>query len=229
MPRYRMQYAKEGPASYISHLDLLRVFERSARRAGLPLELTKGFNPHPKITFAAPLGVGTAGKAEFADLELAVELPARQVSKALSATLPEGLKLVEARKISDDSPPLMAMVDRATYQARARLRQLLNETELKKSIESFLSMPEIIVQRKNKSGENKAFDIRPGIFDITGSLDDGIIELEAEIKTGSSGNVRLEEVLNAFEKLSGVALEGRFVLCRTGLFKAGIKGKQDLW
>lgn len=224
-----MQYAKEGPASYISHLDLLRVFERSARRAGLPLELTKGFNPHPKITFAAPLGVGTAGMAEFADMELTVELTAEKVSGALSATLPEGLRLVEARKVPDDSPPLMAVVERATYQARARLKHRLCENELNELIEAFLEMPEITVQRKNKSGEKKAFDIRPGIFDITGRLDDGIIVLEAEIKTGSRGNVRLEEVLSAFEKHSGVALEGRFVLCRTGIFKAGKKGKQDLW
>ncbi|HBC91420.1 MAG TPA: hypothetical protein DCZ10_00560, partial [Pelotomaculum sp.] len=69
MPVYRMMYAKEGPARYISHLDLLRTFERAARRAGLPIAFTGGFNPHPKIAFAAPLAVGTAGGAEDADLE----------------------------------------------------------------------------------------------------------------------------------------------------------------
>jgi len=44
MPRYRMMYAKEGPAKYISHLDLIRAFERAARRAGLPIAFTRGFN-----------------------------------------------------------------------------------------------------------------------------------------------------------------------------------------
>lgn len=228
MPKYRMQYAKEGPARYLSHLDLLRVFERAARRAGLPLAFTQGFNPHPRISFAAPLGVGTAGQAEFADLELVDEMPAAEVAGSLSANLPEGLKIVEAREVPENSPPLMAAVERAAYRAAARPAGPVSPGELKAAVESFLSLPEILVERRNKAGEKKKFDVRPGIFAMSGKLDDGIIIIEAELKTGSSGNVRLEEVLGAFLEKSRLPVEGRFVLCRTALYPGG-KDRKTLW
>jgi radical SAM-linked protein len=119
MPRYRVMYAKEGPASYISHLDLIRAFERAARRAGLPLAFTQGFNPHPKLSFAAPLAVGTAGEAEFADLELTGNISVGVVAKSLSDAMPEGLRVIEIRLAPDSAPALMATVDLAGYTARA--------------------------------------------------------------------------------------------------------------
>ena len=105
MAVYRMMYAKVGPARFISHLDLLRTFGRAARRAGLPLAFTQGFNPHPKITFAAPLAVGIAGEAEFADLELTRKIPAPVVARALTGALPEGLSVLEVRLQRGSSPP----------------------------------------------------------------------------------------------------------------------------
>ena len=105
-----MMYEKVGPARFISHLDLLRTFGRAARRAGLPLAFTQGFNPHPKITFAAPLAVGISGEAEFADLELTEKIPAPFVARALSDALPEGLRVLEVRQLKGAGPALMAMV-----------------------------------------------------------------------------------------------------------------------
>lgn len=229
MPRYRVMYAKEGPARYISHLDLLRAFERAARRAGLPMAFTQGFNPHPKIAFAAPLGVGTAGEAEFADLELTAAIPAGEVAGALSKALPEGLRLVEIRPVPDQAPALMAVVDRATYRAEARLSRPVSSEDLERAIAAFLARPEILVERKNKAGEKKKYDIRPGIFAVSGRLDGDIIIIEAELKTGSSGNVRLEELLDAFTEYSRLPVQGRFVLCRTGLYSGGKKGRKTLW
>jgi len=229
MPRYRMMYAKERPARYISHLDLLRAFERAVRRAGLPVAFSRGFNPHPKIAFAAPLGVGTAGEAEFADMELTADIPASGVAAALSKVLPEGLRLIEVRPAPEQAPALMAVVDRATYRAEARLERSVDSGDLARAITAFLARPEISVERKNKAGEKKMYDIRPGIFAMSGRLDDDIIIIEAELKTGSSGNVRIEEVLDAFTEFICLPVRGRFVLSRTGLYAGGKKGKRTLW
>ncbi len=230
MPKYRMMYAKEGPARYISHLDLLRAIERAARRAGLPMAFTQGFNPHPKIAFAAPLGVGTAGEREFADLELAESISAGQMAAALSGTLPEGLRLIEVRQVQEERcPALMAMVDRATYRAEAKSGRPLSIEELDGAVKAFLSEPEIPVERKSKAGKIKRYDIRPGIFAMSGRLDDDIIIIETELKTGSRGNVRLEEVLDAFKEHSRLPVQGRFILFRTGLYAGGEGGKKTLW
>lgn len=228
MPVYRMMYRKEGPARYMSHLDLLRTFERSARRAGLPIAFTGGFNPRPKLAFAAPLSVGTAGEAEFADLELTEDLTAVAVFNSLAGALPEGLSLTEVRKINEQSPPLMSMVERATYRATGRLTAPVSPEALQLAIDAFLSLPEIPVKRKNKAGEIKIYDIRPGIFDITGKLVDDIIIIETELKTGSRNNVRLDEVMDAFAAHSKLPLQGKFSLFRTGLYREE-KNLQMLW
>ncbi|TEB07310.1 hypothetical protein Psch_00857 [Pelotomaculum schinkii] len=229
MPVYRMMYAKEGPARYISHLDLLRTFERAARRAGLPIAFTSGFNPHPKIAFAAPLAVGTAGEAEYADLELVREVPVSSIQRDLSGTLPEGLRLVEVRRLGERAPALMSMVERATYRGEARLKSAVSQGALDRAIEAFLGRSEILVQRKNKAGENRVYDIRPGIFAMSGRLDNDIIIIETELKTGSRDNIRFEEVVEAFSTSSELPIEGKYVLYRTCLFSAVDKDNKTLW
>jgi radical SAM-linked protein len=229
MPVYRMMYAKEGPARYISHLDLLRTFERSIRRAGLPMAFTSGFNPHPKISFAAPLGVGTAGEKEFADLELAEEVPATTIQRELSGTLPEGLRLLEVRRCGEKASSLMAMVERATYRGEARLKHPVSKEALDQAIKVFLEQPEIVVKRKNRGGQIKLYDIRPGIFSISGRLDNDIIIIETELKTGSRDNIRFEEVMEAFLGKSKLPIQGKFISYRTGLYTIVDKDVRLLW
>ena len=72
-------------------------------------------------------------------------------------------------------------------------------------------------------------DIRPGILAMSARLNDGIIVVEAELKTGSIGNVRVEEVLDAFTEKSRLPVEGRFLLYRTGVYAARGKEKKSLW
>lgn len=229
MPRYRMMYAKEGPAKYISHLDLIRAFERAARRAGLPIAFTRGFNPHAKLSFAAPLAVGTVGEAEFADIELDRDIPAGVVAKSLAAAMPDGLRLIEVRPVAPSAPALMAIVDRAAYSARAALIAPPQNETLQRIVDSFLARPEILVERRSKKGDKRKCDIKPGIFALSAHVDNDIIELAAELKTGSSGNVRCEELIDAFMEDSGLRARGNFVLSRRALFSAGGNLEDLLW
>ncbi len=224
-----MMYAKVGPARFISHLDLLRTFGRAARRAGLPLAFTQGFNPHPKITFAAPLAVGISGEAEFADLELTQKIPAPVVARALTGALPEGLRVLEVRLLRGAGPALMAMVGCAAYRAEAKTCAPVTDEELKDALGSFLSRQEILVERKNKEGKKVLYDLRPGIFAMSGRVDNDIIKIEAELKTGSSGNVRIEEVMEALGKTSRLPVQGRYALFRTNLYTGAGKEKRMLW
>ncbi|OPY57782.1 MAG: hypothetical protein A4E55_01390 [Pelotomaculum sp. PtaU1.Bin035] len=195
----------------------------------MPLAFTQGFNPHPKISFAAPLGVGIAGEAEYADFELTLDVPVDELFRALSGALPEGLQLTGIRSIHDHSPALMASVDRATYRAEVKLSRPIGQEELDDVIASFMARPEIYVERKNKTGGKRKHDIRPGINVMSGKSENDIMVIEADLKTGSSGNVRLEEVLEAFIKSSHLPVCGRFVLTRTGIFAAKGQEKKTLW
>lgn len=218
MPLYRFQYSKKGPARYIAHLDLMRVFERAARRAGLPLAFTGGFNPHPKISFAAPLAVGIEGDSEYVEIELTTALPPSELAERLSASMPAGITIKEAHPAPEGEVALMAMVDRATYQVEGGAPSALANLELESAIIDFLALPEIYVERTTKDGRQKRYDIRPGIIFMSGRLKDDIIFWEMELKTGSAGNIRVDEVLSAMrERYPALLKTGGFTVRRTGI------------
>jgi len=232
MPDYRIRYSKKGAAKYISHLDLLRTFERAGRRARLPLAFTKGFNPHPKISFAAPLSVGIAGEQEFADIELLEFISVEDLRRNLSLALPEGLEVLEARILNEVTSSLMAKVDRAVYRAEGEVSHRLNQERIEEVIGSFLDSSELWVERQGKKGAIRRQNIREGIFSMTGSMQDHLLVLEMELKAGSSGNVRCEDVLESFCYTGAIPLKGRFTLSRLGLYgKPGVNIKENklLW
>ena len=94
MPDVRLRFAKQGKAAYLSHLDVLRTFQRAFVRAGIRVKHSEGFNPHPKMSVAAPLQLGCESLCEVLDAQILsgpADLPA-----ALNPVLPEGLRVVSA-------------------------------------------------------------------------------------------------------------------------------------
>ena len=89
----RALFQKTGNAVYISHLDLMRLFQRSFKRAGLPLTHTKGFNPRPSVSIALPLSVGVESQCELLDFDLEGEpVPEEEILRRLNACLVPGVK-----------------------------------------------------------------------------------------------------------------------------------------
>ena len=102
----RLLFEKTGDAIWISHLDLMRLFQRAFKRAGLPLKHTQGFNPRPSVSIALPLSVGVQSQCELLDFELdGAHADCQSIMAALNKTLPAGIKVLEAydsgRKLSD--------------------------------------------------------------------------------------------------------------------------------
>src|SRR3954469_9155680 len=89
----RIVYAKTETIKFISHHDEFRLWERTLRRADLPLLYKQGFNPQPHMQFASPLGVGITGVREPVDITLSPPLPLAQVEQVLRDKLPPGIKL----------------------------------------------------------------------------------------------------------------------------------------
>jgi len=201
MPRYRIRYSKKGPARFISHLDLLRTFERAIRRAGLPVAFSQGFNPHPKFSFGAPLPVGVPGENEYMDIELAEEMPPGDIVKSLGGALPGGLDLEAVFQVPDNSPAIMSLIDRAGYTVRLDFNEPIDAGLFERCMSDLLALPELQVTRTNKEGRKKTHDIRPGIFKLEGVVYGDVAVLEMEIKTGSAGNIRPEEVIR---ELTGI-------------------------
>ena len=96
----RALFEKTGNAVWISHLDLMRVFQRAFKRAGLPLTHTQGFNPRPSVSIALPLSVGVESKCELLDFDLEGEpVPCEEICRRLNQSLVDG---VLVREVYDD-------------------------------------------------------------------------------------------------------------------------------
>ena len=95
MKSVRIWYRKEGAAKYMSHLDLVRVMGRVFHRAGIPLWYTEGFNPHPFMTFALPLSLGTVGLRETMDIKLEDEISREAILEKMNPCMPDGITVFD--------------------------------------------------------------------------------------------------------------------------------------
>src|SRR6476661_4809197 len=94
--RLRIRYAKRGRLRFVSHRDFARAFERSLRRAGIPMAYSAGFHPHPKISYVGAAPTGVASEAEYLEIALAEYRDPAELAAALDAALPPGLDILQA-------------------------------------------------------------------------------------------------------------------------------------
>ncbi|HUK66936.1 MAG TPA: TIGR03936 family radical SAM-associated protein, partial [Anaeromyxobacteraceae bacterium] len=113
--RVRVRYAKEGRLCALSHLEVMHALLRALRRAALPMAYSQGFHPKPRVSFGPALPVGIESSCEFMDLELVGVVDAREVGVRLSATLPPGLRVLEASLLDPGAPSISASQRAAHY------------------------------------------------------------------------------------------------------------------
>lgn len=90
-------FTKKGDMKFISHLDLMRLFQRALRRSGLPVYITKGFNPHPKVSIRRALKLGVESDNEEAQFYLDnADVKPQEFKERLNKQLPEGIKIKDA-------------------------------------------------------------------------------------------------------------------------------------
>ncbi|MEZ0537808.1 TIGR03936 family radical SAM-associated protein [Caldicellulosiruptoraceae bacterium PP1] len=94
MPRYRFYFTREREQSFISHLDMMRLMERTFRIADIKLKFSEGFNPHPKITFILPMSVGLSTKGDIFEIELDQEITDEKID-TINNILPKGIRILK--------------------------------------------------------------------------------------------------------------------------------------
>ena len=161
----RARFNRGEEVKYISHLDLMKAFERGIRRAKIPIAYSQGFNPHPQMVFGLPLPVGVTSEAEYADFELSEPMDPRTFLQKLNAQLPRGIEIAEAG-VKTVKTNIMASVASASYEVIACMPADTVTDNLKTAIDDFISRSEIITAKETKSGK-KDIDIRPMIFNLS--------------------------------------------------------------
>ena len=97
--KIKIVFSKTGEARFISHLDLMRLFQRAARRAALDVVVTKGFNPHLKISIARALKLGVESHSEEAIFHMDERTDSRKFTESINEKLPNGIKVLKAEEL----------------------------------------------------------------------------------------------------------------------------------
>ena len=199
--RFRIVFEKGSEMRFISHLDLMRTWERTLRRSGLPLAYSQGHHPHLKMSFGPPLPLGYRSRSEVFDLEFA-RPPAIDLAKRLNAALPEGLQVLGCRPILFKTPSLMSQLEGATYRVRfprsyleeAGLDSALLLGTLRSRIAELMGREHVLVRRQSEA-QTREFDARPSILSLESLADETPAVLQASVRFTARAQVRPEEIV----------------------------------
>jgi len=186
--RVRMQFQKKSYARYLSQLDLVRLFERASKQAGLPLLYSQGFNPHPKVSFAPPLSMGYTSEAEYLDMEIDAAFNAASIPDLLNPYLPEGLDITDFKIIREKVTSLAAAINSSEYEVY--LSDSDAAAAFDAALEKILMAEEIPIERRVK-GKYKQINIRPFIDSL--KRQDKILQIKT--RSIEHRTVRIREIL----------------------------------
>jgi radical SAM-linked protein len=217
MYKYRLSFTKEAPVKYISHLDLSKLFHRAFRRAGLPVAYSEGFNPHPKISLASALRLGTTSSAEYLDVDLSEEIDPAEVRTRLQNATPAGIDIGEVQIIPQEAPAAMALINAAAYHLSCR--KTAGSLSARPILTEILAEEEIIITRNTKNG-SKEINIRALIHqaDILCEDDDRAV-IHVLLAASDQGTGRPEELGMLLGKKGLCASEENISIHRTGLYR----------
>lgn len=193
----RVKFKKLGNLQYISHLDLVRTMHKVIVRANLSLWYTEGFNPKPKMIFAAPLSIGTESVCEFMDVRLSEPMEPDEVMKRLNENMTEEMQVIEAyypeTKFTDLKWLSYSMIIN-TNGANEALAQRCNEA---------LASEKLEVLKNTKSGE-AIVDIRPLVKSAECTFDGESLRVACVLSADPSSFLNPEYVVKILREKCGI-------------------------
>lgn len=224
MYKIRARFQRGEQVKYISHLDLVRAFERAFRRSGLPISYSQGFNPRAEMVFGLPLAVGVTSEAEYADFKFDKHIASEDFISIINRHLPGGIKVMEAWDLKDKGN-IMSAVSASVYEITFVILQGENGNKIIENIHSLKDEDELLVDKKTKKG-NVEVNIKPLIKELKaeylyGNEWDGIkdgnnidgqnvhryIKMTAHVSAGSKNNLKPDLLMEAIKKYLNVKIE----------------------
>jgi len=191
--RLRITYGKSGALKYTSNLDVAKIWERTLRRANLPILYTKGFNTRPRMQLASPLPLGITSDCELLDVSLREIIDTGGWIERIQAVSPNGLTIHSIKEVDPKSPALQTLIRSGEY--HIRFEDGVARSELQQKIDDILAQDQIIVTRQRKR-KTVQYDMRPLIINL--SIDE-YNNLQAHLAVGDQGNLRPDLLLEYLE------------------------------
>lgn len=201
--KLRSKFEKDGDLRFISHLDLMRAIERAMRRAEIKFSLSKGFNPHPLLSFGSALMIGATTHGDYFDVVLEEEVDPEKFKNDMNRTLPKGLKIIDCYQV-DDKDLLSDRISESEY--IISVNTLIDEKDIKDIVERFIKRDEILIEKDTKRGK-KIIDLKQYMVDlkILDICEDELtFYLRLKISEGSPSPIH---VLKAIDNFGGHILD----------------------
>jgi radical SAM-linked protein len=188
--RVRITFAKTSAMRFTGHLDLHRTWERTVRRAGLPLAYSQGYSPHPRINLASALPLSFTSDCELVDIWLEEQLPTQDIHSALEEAAPPGMRILEVTAVDDHLPTLQTILEASDFTVtfldpvgdlEVGCRELLDSQQLP------------------RQWRGKPYDLRPLLLglQLLPEDDQGRLRLALRLSAREGATGRPEEVVSA--------------------------------
>jgi len=199
MSWWLVSFARSGPARYISHLDTMRMVQRTFARAGIELALSQGMRPKPRLSLPLPLPTGAAGRDELAVVEVAAGADAEPLDdhlRALRAAAAEGLSITRLATCERRPRPQAVA---AAYQCRVEAPC----SAVVEALAGFAADAHVRVERESPKGR-RAIELKEYVSELSASPYDVGTTLAFTLRYGPSGSARVDEVVAALAARLGI-------------------------
>ncbi|MFC1987237.1 TIGR03936 family radical SAM-associated protein [Chloroflexota bacterium] len=163
MQRLRIRLSRGQEIKFISHLDIMRLWERALRRTQISLAYSDGFSPHPRISLAAPLPVGVTSEAELMDVFVTKGVSPHWFTAAVSRQLPPGIEILGVYQMALDAPSLQSQVRYAEYKVEVESEK--GSEDIKSAVSALLSL-EYLPWHHHRDTGLRSYDLRALIDDL---------------------------------------------------------------
>ncbi len=195
MQRLRLKFSRGEELKFLSHLDLMRLWERALRRAGLPLAYSEGFTPHPHIALAAPLLVGVTSEVELMDVSLSRWISPQFFTAQIEKQLPSGITLLEVWPVGPGAPSLQSQVKFVEYKVEVETEKESKEVE--SALAHFLDLKELPWHHNRDTGA-RYYDLRALVEDLRLiGCENTVCVIDMRLRCDEKGAGRPEQVTKA--------------------------------
>ncbi len=214
--KVRIRFKKLGMIKFISHLDMVRMFGRAFKRAGVPVKWSQGFNPTPLLSIAVPLSVGLESEDEFMDIDLEDGYDLSRLKTDLQEHLPEGIEITQV--MTDFNPTsIFQRVETTDYQMIFPQEAKVTLDAMTEAVRRLLDSTEVIVPRKRKKKGKKIVideDIRPLINKVDIKEGEQGLTLFVNLSSNAESNLRPDRFLMGLQNVSDLEFDRDLVQIR---------------
>ena len=213
------KFTKLGYLKFISHLDLVDLFQRTLFQNKVDVKFSEGFNPHPRMSIAYPLPLGIESNSEYMEIYLNSKIDLKDFLIKMNERLPQGIKIVEAKY--DDDESISNKVKSVVYAFK-----LLNtfydknkDIDLAKELDKINAMDMVEIERKRKKGKRRIF-VKENAKDYLNRLELKDNAIYAYIKMSEQGSLKPALVLDILNNYTDIVMDELDIdLERIGLYQ----------